>query len=77
MRTHSSVPSVSLLRECDLYSNLSVRYFHKDHNAHCLPPKILYNSCFQFLLGIIVVPRKSKTMVMQNVGDKQGALWSM
>ena len=33
-------------------------HFHIDHNASCLPPKILRNHCFQFLLGIIVVPRE-------------------
>ena len=58
MRTHSSVPSVSLLREFDLYSNLSIHYFHIDHNAPCLTPKILHNSCFQFLVGITVVPKE-------------------
>ena len=29
-----------------------------DHNAACLPPRILHNHCFQFLLGITVVPRE-------------------
>ena len=36
----------------------SIYHFHIDHNAHCLPPKILHNHCFQFLLGITVVPRE-------------------
>ena len=36
----------------------SIRYFHIDHNAPCLPPKILHNYCFQFLLGNTVVPRE-------------------
>ena len=31
-----------------------------DHNAPCLPPKILRSRCFQFLLGIIVAPREIK-----------------
>ena len=33
-----------------IYSFFS-RHFHKDHNAPCLPPKILHNLCLPFLLG--------------------------
>ena len=29
-----------------------------DYNSPCLRPKILHNHCFQFLLGITVVPRE-------------------
>ena len=29
----------------------SIRHFHIDHNAPCLPPKILHNLCLRFLLG--------------------------
>ena len=29
-----------------------IDYFHIAHNTPCLPPKILHNHCFQFLLGI-------------------------
>ena len=36
----------------------SIRYFHIDHKAPCLPPKILHNYCFQFLLGNTVVQRE-------------------
>ena len=36
----------------------SIRYFHIDYNAPCLPPQILHNHCFQFLLGNTVVPRE-------------------
>ena len=39
-----------------------IHYFHIDHSAPCLPPppapQILHNHCFQFLLGITVVPRE-------------------
>ena len=41
-----------------------VRHYHIDHNAPCPPPppqkkkKKLYNYCFQFLLGITVIPRE-------------------
>ena len=31
---------------------------HRDHNAPCIPLKFLPNHCFQFLLGITVVPRQ-------------------
>ena len=36
------------------------RFFHIDHNAPSLRPKILHNCCFQFLLGITVVRREIK-----------------
>ena len=36
----------------------SIRYFHIDHKAPCLLPKILHNYCFQFLLGNTVVVRE-------------------
>ena len=35
-----------------------IHHFHIDHNAPCLLPKILHIHCFQFLLGITVVPRE-------------------
>ena len=28
-----------------------IHHFHIDHNTSCLPPKILHNHCFRFLLG--------------------------
>ena len=37
---------------------LFIHYFRIDHNAPCLPPRILHNYCFQFLLDIAVVPRE-------------------
>ena len=33
-------------------------YLPFSYNALCLPLKILHNYCFQFLLGITVIPRK-------------------
>ena len=59
-----------------------IHYFHIDHNAPCLPPKILHNHCFQFLLGITVVPREIQDNGYAKFeggvgGGKQSALWSM
>ena len=34
-----------------LYVLGSIHNFHIDHNAPCLPPKILHNHCLRFLLG--------------------------
>ena len=34
------------------------RHFHISYNAPYLPPKILHNLCFSFLLGITAVPRE-------------------
>ena len=53
------------------------------HLAPCLSSKILHNHCFQFLLGITVVPRKIKHssyaffFFFGGGGRGQGALWSM
>ena len=55
---------------------LFIHHFHIDHNASCLPPKILHNHCFQFLLGITVVPRE-RQWLCTILGGKQGALRPM
>ena len=55
---------------------IAIHNFHRDHNTPNLPPKILQKHCFHFLLGIKLSQEKSKTMVMQNFGGKQGVLWS-
>ena len=36
----------------------SIRHFHIDHNAPCLPPKSLHNLCLRFLLGRCNTPEK-------------------
>ena len=42
---------------CEL---LSIRYFHISHNAPYLPPQILHNFCFSFLLGIKAVASETE-----------------
>ena len=49
---------------------------HRDHNAPCIPLKILHNHCFQFLLVLQSSQDKSKAMIMQNFGGQPGELWS-
>ena len=46
------------------------RHFHISHNAPYLPPKILHNLCFSFLLSITAVPRD----LCKIWGSKWGAL---
>ena len=36
----------------------TIRHLHISHNALYLPPKILHNLCFSFLLNITAVPRQ-------------------
>ena len=78
--SYSEVPPV--------HCSLSIRHFHIDHNALCLPPKTLHNHCFQFLLGITYGhPKRNRRqqlckiwgsgVVVVGEGVKQGALWSM
>ena len=38
--------------------NSPIRHLHISHNAPYLPPTILHNLCFSFLLGITAVPRE-------------------
>ena len=51
-----------------LFCNTNIHgHFHIDHNAPCLS-HILRNHCFQFLLGITVVPREfEKAIAVQNL----------
>ena len=49
---------VIAIAKCQRAMILPIHHFHIDHNAPCLAPKILYNHCFQFLLGITVIPRE-------------------
>ena len=37
-----------------------IGHFAKYHNNLCLCPQILHKHCFQFLLGLTVVPRENK-----------------
>ena len=39
---------------------LFIGHFGKYHNTLCLCPQILHKHCFQFLLGITMVPRENK-----------------
>ena len=45
-----------------------IHHFHLDHNAPHLLLNILRGHCFQFFMGITVVPREIKDTVMQNFG---------
>ena len=36
------------------------RHLHISHNGPYLPPKILHNLCFSFLLSITAVPRETE-----------------
>ena len=53
MSLRSSIPVERLPNEL-----CKIHHFHIDHNGPLLPPTILHNHCFQFLLGITVVPRE-------------------
>ena len=69
-----------------MYVRVSIHHFHIDYNAPRFPQKFSHNYCFQFLLGIIVVPREIEangyahylfSFFFLEGGGKQGALWSM
>ena len=51
-------------------------YLPFSYNALCLPLKILHNYCFQFLLGITVIPRKIQDNVYaKEWGGGAGGWW--
>ena len=53
-----------------MHSNASGRigHFGKYHNTLCLSPKILHKHCFQFLLGLTMVPRKNNNNAYAKFG---------
>ena len=54
------------------------RHFHISYNAPYLPPKILHNLCFSFLLGYYSRPKRNwKQCLCKILGGKEGALWKM
>ena len=45
-----------------------IGHFGKYHNILCLSPQILHKHCFQFLLGLIMVPRENKNNAYAKFG---------
>ena len=56
---------------------IAIHHFQRGHNTPYLPPKF-YQNIVPISPGNLIKlsQRKSKTMVMQNLGGKQDALWS-
>ena len=52
----------------EIVAALCIRHVHISHNAPYLPPKILHNLCFSFLLGITAVPREIENKRYANFG---------
>ena len=49
----------------------SVGHFGKYHNrliVFVCPPQMLHKHCFQFLLGLTMVPREQNSTLLQNLG---------
>ena len=47
---------------------LFIGHFGKYHNTLCLFPQILHKHCFQFLLGLTMVPRENKNNAYAKFG---------
>ena len=47
-------------------------HFGKHHNALYLSPQILRKHCFQFLLGLTMVPRENKNNAYSKLGGGGG-----
>ena len=45
-----------------------IGHFGKYHNTLCLSPQILHKHCFQFLLGLTMVPRENKNNASAKFG---------
>ena len=46
-----------------------IGHFGKYHNTLCLSPQILPKHCFQFLLGLTMVPRENKNNTYAKFGE--------
>ena len=46
----------------------SIGHFRKYHNILCLSPQILHKHCFQFLLGLTMIPRENKNNAYAKFG---------
>ena len=53
---------------------LAIRHLHISSNTPSLPPPILHNLHFSFLLGITVSPREDEGNAYANLEGKQGVL---
>ena len=45
-----------------------IGHFEKYHDTLCLSPHILHKHCFQFLLGLTIVPRENKNNAYAKFG---------
>ena len=45
-----------------------IRHLHFFYSTPCLPPQILHNLCFLFLLGITLVPRETEFLLEKRRG---------
>ena len=45
-----------------------IGHFGKYHNTLCLSPQILHKHCFQFLLGLTMVPRENENNTYAKFG---------
>ena len=74
---HESLKKKALLNDFQRKSQrLSSGHFGKYHNTLCLSPQSLLKHCFQFLLGLTMVPRENKNNAYAKFGgDKQRVLW--
>ena len=57
-----------VLRRLWVTKVLPICHFHNSHNAPYLPPQILHNLCFPFLLGITAVPREIENNAYAKLG---------
>ena len=54
-----------------------ISHFPKYRNTLCLSPQILHNYCFQFLLGLAVVPRENKDNAYAKFGGTNKEYYGM
>ena len=57
-----------LNRNHTCYDHFFIGQFGRYHNTLCLSPHILHKHCFQFLLGLIMVPRENKNNTYAKFG---------
>ena len=60
VQSHEDEGKLAFFKKCNIC------HFHVSHNPPYLPPKILHNLCFLFLMGITAVPREIENSAYAN-----------
>ena len=70
MRPYTNVQFSHPIILSEINPSIGIGHFEKYLNTLCLFPQILHKHCFQFLLGITMVPRENKNNAYAKFGGQ-------